>query len=120
MLKNEDDIKRFDVLIESLKVYSKKNNFMFKYKSYEKETNSLYRFGWFFINEYKYSVSSWNFKKNIVVFENENEKKIKYDVDNKTVYGEKFVKDTKITVLMKKIRKSLSNWLGNLSDKLQP
>lgn len=117
---NEKDTTRFNDLIDSLKSYIKINNFTFKYKPYEKETNSLYRFGWFYINGYKYSISSWNFRDNIVVFEEENGEKIKYDIDILNVIGEKFVKDGKIVSLLKKIRSKLSNCLRSLSDKLQP
>jgi len=91
-----------------------------EYKKADRETESLYRFGWFIIDGYKYSISAWSFKKGQVTFEMKNGTKVKYSIPNHMYLGETdFKKDTFIEMIIKKFRTSLSKWLKDLSDKLQ-
>ena len=72
MIRNKNDIERSNRLIESLNNWSKKTNNKFIHEPYQKETETLYRFGWFHINNYKYSISGWKFMDDIVTFERYN------------------------------------------------
>lgn len=122
MLKEKNDITRLESLICSLKIWSRVTHNAFSHYEYEKDTGSLYRFGWFNINGYKYSVSGWKFKEGIVTFENEDTgEKIKYDIMlSRPVNGGHFTKDDFFTGNIKKLRIKVSIWLRKLSDKLQP
>ena len=85
----------------------------------ERDTESLYRFGWFHINGYKYSVSGWSFKKQVVTFENEKGEKVKYSIPNKITFGGDFKKDNLFFSIQKKLRNNLADWLKDLSVKLR-
>lgn len=118
---SEQDNKKLIELINSVNIYIRLNGGSFKHEYIEKDTNSLYRFGWFYINGYKYSLCAWNFRKNIVEFENEHHHdKIKFDINIFDVLNKPFRKDSFITCKIKTIRAKASTFLGNLSDKLQP
>lgn len=118
---NENDVKRSNNLVDSLSVFTFKTTNSVRHLPYEKETNTLYRFGWFYINGYKYSVSGWSFKKGIVTFENESTGcKIKYDLQSNDVVGQKFIKDSCCIKYLKMIRLWLSERLRKISDKLHP
>jgi len=121
MLKEESDIRRLQELTTSLEAWAKATNNSLQCVEFEKNTESLYRFGWFIINGYKYSISGWKFLVGIVVFENELDgTKIKYNIPDKAIIGTAFRKDTWVVSNIKKIRRILSNLLRKLSDKLQP
>lgn len=121
MLKERSDIEKLHKLKESLNQWTEKTSNSFKYTKYEKNSESLYRFGWFFINDYKYSISGWKFGAGIITFENEaNGEKIKYNIGEQSVIGKEFTKDSWIEKVFKTIRYKLSHLLRTWSDKLQP
>jgi hypothetical protein len=121
MLRDKNDIINLDKLIASLKTWSIDSNNVFAHENFKKETGTLNRFGWFYINTYKYSISGWQFKTGIITFENEiNGEKIKFDITASKVIKNKFIKDSKIEMYKKNIRTKLSNWFGEISDKLRP
>jgi hypothetical protein len=120
MLYEESDKNLFKMLDLSLKRFVVLNGFVFKHKPFPKSTGSLYRFGWFYINGYKYSISGWKFKDGLVTFENEKTgEKIKYEIDTFKLKNGEFKKDTFVERIVKSIRNKLSLWLKDLSDKLQ-
>jgi len=110
------DIENLDKLKTSLDA----STYKVRYEQNYRDTESLYRFGWFYINDYKYSVSGWAFLKGIVTFESEDGYKVKYSIPNKLTFVNEFKKDTFISKNIKKVRIKLSKWLKDLSDKLQP
>jgi len=121
MLKEQNDIDRLNELKDSLNDWAVKSNNTIIYDEYEKDTESLYRFGWFIINDYKYSISGWKIAGGIITFENEeNGEKFKYNMGEHEVIAKPFIKDNLVKKLIKKIRFTLSQWLRELSDKLQP
>lgn len=121
MLKEKSDISNLNELLESLRQWSSKTGNYVDQLAYEKPTGSLYRFGWFYINGYKYSISGWKFDDGIVTFENEETgEKVKYNIVQMTVVGKKFKKDTLYTRWLKKIRILISIILRKISDKLHP
>ncbi len=85
----------------------------------DRETESLYRFGWFYVNGYKYSVSGWSFQKQVVTFENEKGEKIKYSIPNKMTFKDDFQTDSFLFGIQKKLRNYLADRLKDLSDKLR-
>ena len=121
MLRDNEDKNRLYYLLNSMNTWAKKTNNAFTHTEFDKETGSLYRFGWFVINGYKYSVSGWKFKEGVVTFEHEDtHEKIKYDIMTCDVMNKKFKKDTFLQHHIKKIRVTFSDLLRTLSDKLQP
>ena len=117
MIRNKNDIERSNKLIESLNNWSKKTNNKFIHETYQKETETLYRFGWFYINNYKYSISGWKFMDDIVTFECETSgTKVKFDINVSNTLNNSFKRDN----LIRKIRSKMSLWLKDLSDKLRP
>lgn len=84
-----------------------------------RDTESLYRFGWFYINDYKYSVSGWSFRKKIVSFEDALGNKVKFSIVDKSTFGGEFKKDGTFLSIKKKISNGLANWLKDISDKLR-
>jgi hypothetical protein len=121
MLKDENDIKRFFELYTSLESWAKTHHNSFQHSEFEKNTESLNRFGWFIINMIKYSISGWNFRDGIVTFESDSfGMKIKYNIGEQRVIGDHFKKDNWFVVITRKVRLNLSNTLRKLSDKLQP
>ena len=113
-MNNLDKI-NYNLLTTSLK----SSPYSVRFEPNNRDTESLYRFGWFYIHEYKYSVSGWSFKKKVVTFECEDGTKVKYSIEEqKTIMGE-FKKDNKIVCINKKIRNRLADWLKDLSDKLR-
>lgn len=119
-MKKLSDTNNFNELFNSLQVYAKSSGSFFKHIKYENETNSLYRFGLFNINGHIYSICSWNFKNNIVVFEHEEtHNKIKYDINNDNVIDQPFFKSSFICCRIKSIKRKLAYILRILSDKLQ-
>lgn len=121
MLRDKMDINRLNELLASLNIWVSKSNNVYSHAELEKDTGSLYRFGWFYINGYKYSVSGWKFKDGIVTFECETTgEKIKYNIVESKVINKVFKKDTLLIGITKKIRTKISMWLKDLSDKLQP
>lgn len=121
MLRDKDDIDKFNLLCCSLNNWASNTNNNVRYIEYKKETGSLYRYGWFIINGYKYSISGWKLKDGIITFENEiSGEKIKYDIINSDVVNKTFIKDSLLISMIKKVRITLSKWLRNISDKLQP
>ena len=120
MLTEKNDIEKLNNLIHSLKIFSISKAMDIKRVDYETHTNSLYRFGWFYINGYKHSISGWNFRKDIIIFEDENTgKKIKYNINTSSVIGEDFIKNSVTTKIQRKLKRKLSRWLRKLSDQLQ-
>lgn len=120
MLTEDNDIHNHTTLHNSLTQWSLNTQNTFSSTPYEKETGSLYRYGWFYINNYKYSISGWNLKTGIVTFEIEaTNEKIKFDINQDGEVSTKFPKDNTITVLEKNIKSKISKWLRNMSDKLQ-
>jgi len=115
-MKTASDRQNYKNLCDSLN----NSKYTVEYEKVERETESLYRFGWFIINGYKYSISAWSFKKGQVTFEMENGIKVKYSIPNHIYFGEtEFKKDTFTEMIIKKLRNGLSKWLKDLSDKLQ-
>ena len=115
-MKTESDRKNYRSLCESLD----KSKYNVDYRKNDRETESLYRFGWFIINGYEYSISAWSFKKGQVTFENDNGVKVKYSIYNKIHFGDtEFKQDNPIEMVVKKVRNGLAKWLKDLSDKLQ-
>lgn len=89
-------------------------------KKNERDTESLYRFGWFYINGYKYSISAWSFQKKVITFESKGGTKVKYSIPNKLTFGPtNFKKDTYLTSIQKRLRNGLADFLKDLSDKLR-
>lgn len=105
--------------LKSLKESLNNSDYSVIIEENSRDTESLYRFGWYHINGYKYSVSGWAFQKNVVTFESETGEKVKYSIsENKSIFGE-FKKDNFIDSIQKKIRNNLADWLKDLSDKLR-
>ncbi len=120
MLREQCDINRLNLLLNSLMIWSKKSKHTVIHKHINYETLSLYRYGWFYINHYKYSISGWQLKDNLVTFENEdNHQKIKYAINENNVINVEFKKDNMYNSFIRKLKKLLSNKLRYLSDKLQ-
>jgi hypothetical protein len=121
MLYEESDKRLFKELEGSLNKFCYSTKAEIYHKPFPKSTGSLYRFGWFYINGYKYSVSGWKFKDGLVTFENEDtHEKVKYSItDNMMRVGE-FKKDGIIEKYVKLLRRKLSKILKELSDKLYP
>jgi len=109
------DNTNYKELVESLR----KTNNKLTLEENDRDTESLYRFGWFHINDYKYSISGWSFRKKIVTFEDTDGNKIKFSVANKLTFEGDFKKDNLITGLTKKIRNGIANYLKDISDKLR-
>lgn len=102
MLKDSNDIDKFNSLMKSLHIWSIVTHGTTSHEEYHKETGSLYRFGWFIINGYRYSVSGWKFKDGIVTFEEENTgSKIKYDIMLSMVLNNDFKKIAFLQPLLK-------------------
>lgn len=121
MLKDEKDQINLSKLLDSLDIWKSKHRWTSVYHiNYEKETGTLYRFGWFIINGYKHSVVGWQFKTGVVTFENEKtHEKIKYDLIDHCVLYSEFKKDNILLSIKKRLFNKLSLWLKDLSDKLQ-
>jgi len=119
---NASDTKLLNKLMASLYMYNIRTRATIDHKPNTKTTGSLYRFGLFYINGYKYSVSGWKFKDDIVTFENEDTgEKFKFSiVEADVIYDKDFKKDGFFEKYVKLIRKKISNTLKDLSDKLQP
>ena len=109
------DKKNYNSLIKSLD----NSHFKVSYSNNNRDTESLYRFGWFTIEDYEYSISAWSFKKRIITFEDKVGNKVKYSIRDKSVIGLPFKKDTLYVSIKKRIKNKLVNWLKDLSDKLQ-
>lgn len=121
MLYEESDKKLFDTLNKSLVKFCYNNGSVMTHKPFPKTSGSLYRFGWFYINGYKYSISGWKFKDGLVTFEREDTgEKIKYSIPDNNLKNGQFKKDGLIEKNVKLIRRVISKWLKDLSDKLQP
>lgn len=105
--------------LELLRDSLNRSNYNVIYEDNERETESLYRFGWFYVYGYKYSVSGWSFQKQVVTFENEIGEKIKYSIPNKITFAGDFTKDGFLFSIQKKLRNNLADWLKDLSDKLR-
>lgn len=117
----DKDKRLFETLMESLEIYTMFNGNTVKHEPLEKTTGSLYRFGWFYINGYKYSVSGWKFRDGLVTFENEETgEKVKYSIPNNAMKVGEFKKDNFLEKYVKLVRRTLSKKLKELSDKLQP
>lgn len=117
MLRDNKDIELLETLITSLNKWQSKNKTDFKHTEHIKETGSLYRFGYWYFYDTKYSISGWKFRDGIVTFENEQTgEKVKYSIDDAIIKNGKFSRDGLLT----KIRKKISQWLKDLSDKLHP
>jgi hypothetical protein len=114
MLDNKDKL-NYEELVQSLR----KTDLKLVLEENTRDTETLYRFGWFHINDYKYSVSGWSFRKKIVTFEDVLGDKIKFSIPDNKIIGTNFKKDNFITYLIKKIRNSLANYLKDISDKLR-
>lgn len=106
--------------LQNLKISLAMAKYIVSYKEPTKNTNSLYRFGYFIINGYEYFISAWSFHSNIVTFENKEGKKVKYNIETKKTIGDDFKTDTVFEKIIKFIRIKLSSLLKDLSDKLQP
>ena len=120
-LLNDNDKMLLNGLISSLQMFAYENGHVISHKPIEKATGSLYRFGWFYINGYKYSISGWKFKDGLVTFENEETgEKVKFSISDNSMKVGKFKKDKFIEKNVKLIRRKISKWLKDLSDKLQP
>jgi len=102
------------LLFTILNSLNKNKQISFKYLPFETPTNSLYRFGWFLINGRKYSVSAINYKKNIVVFEDDKEYKVKYNYKEHKIVYNKFRRLT----FFDKMKYKLASYLGSLSERL--
>lgn len=121
MLREQSDLNNLRSLMCSLKIWATVTNNTISHEEYRKETGSLYRFGWFIINGYKYSISGWKFKEGIVTFEEESTgEKVKYDIMLSRTLNKEFGRDNILTYIIKNARIKLSVLLRNLSDKLQP
>lgn len=121
MLREQTDLNKFNSLMLSLKIWSNVTHNHVEHVGNEKETGTLYRFGWFIINGYRYSISGWKFREGIVTFEEETTgEKIKYDIMLSVVLNKKFKKDSFISSIIKLVRVKSSILLRNISDKLQP
>ena len=112
----ERDKLKFDELIKSLN----SSAYDVQHKPNHRQTESLYRFGWFIINDHIYSISEWSFIKGHVTFESENGYKVKYSIPNKITIDGDFKKNSFIEKITRKVRIKLSTWLKDLSDKLHP
>lgn len=116
----EADKKLFAALDTSLKKYAYHTGSTYSHTPFPKSSGSLYRFGWFYINGYKYSVSGLKFKDGLVTFENESTgEKVKYLIETHELRNGNFKKDTLFEKYVKLVRNKLSLWLKELSDKLQ-
>ena len=113
-MNNLDNV-NYELLVASLNASVDK----LKLEANKRETESLYRFGWFYINGYKYSISGWSFKKQVVSFEREDGEKVKYSIEDKKEIMGNFKKDTKLNSISKKLRNNLADLLKDLSDKLR-
>jgi hypothetical protein len=122
MLREQTDIDNSNKLIASLNKWMSNTDNTYKQTNIGKETGSLYRYGWFYINDHKYSISGWQFRDGIVTFENEKTgEKIKYSIDNADVVNKKtFTKDDWLTKITNRLRFKISIWLREISDILQP
>jgi len=121
MLYEESDKKLFNELNNSLIKFCYSDGSVLRHKTFPKSSGSLYRFGWFYINDYKYSISGWKFKDGLVTFENEETgEKVKYSIPDISMKNGEFKKDGFIEKNVKLIRRKISKWLKDLSDKLQP
>ena len=109
------DNTNYNELVKSLR----KTNNKLKFEHNDRDTESLYRFGWFYINDYKYSISGWSFRKKIVTFEDELGNKVKFSVANRLTFGGDFKKDGIVVGIKKKFRNGIANWLKDISDKLR-
>ena len=104
---------------EKLKKSFGDSNFNVVFEDNDRETESLYRFGWFYINNYKYNISAWSFQKNIVTFESINGLQVKYNMSSKLTTMNTFKQDTLFVTFQRKIRNGLADFLKDLSDKLR-
>ena len=121
MLREQTDLNKFHSLMCSLEIWATVTHNQVDHAEFEKESGSLYRFGWFIINGYRYSISGWKFREGIVTFEEETTgEKIKYDIMLSRVLNKEFKRDSLISSIVKKTRIKLSVWLRKISDKLQP
>lgn len=117
---NTKDEELLQMLLKSLENWAKKTKNKIRHERFEKETGTLYRFGLFYVNGYKYSISGWVFNKNIVTFENEkNGSKVKFDIDGEKIIYSFFVKDGLLVSYKKGIKNYFSRLFGELSDKLR-
>jgi len=114
MMSDKDNI-NYDELVVALRATNNKLTL----EQNSRDTESLYRFGWFYINNYKYSISGWSFRKKIVTFEDLDGNKIKFSIVNKLTFGGEFKKDSFFITVSKKIRNSIANYLKDISDKLR-
>jgi len=114
MMDSKDKL-NYEELVQALR----KTNIKLTLEENARDTESLYRFGWFHINDYKYSVSGWSFRKKIVTFEDVDGNKIKFSIANKLTFGGDFKKDNLIAGITKKIRNGIANYLKDISDKLR-
>ena len=121
MLKEQSDINKFNSLMCSLEIWGKATHNHVTHEEFGKDSGSLYRYGWFIINGYRYSISGWKIREGIVTFEREDTgEKVKFDIMLSRTVSNEFQRDSFITKITKKIRILLSVWLRKLSDKLQP
>ena len=120
MLKDSKDKIKLEELMDSLYKWSMKSMYYsILHTEYEKDTGTLYRFGWFFINDEKYAVVSWQFSKGFVTFEHDKtHEKIKFNINES-----EFIKDIKTPSIYfrfkRRILNRVSKLLKELSDKLQ-
>ncbi len=121
MLKEQADLNKFSSLMCSLEIWATVTHNHVSHEEYEKDSGSLYRFGWFVINGYRYSISGWKIREGIVTFEREDTgEKVKFDIMLSRTVNNEFQRDGFFTKITKKSRILLSVWLRKLSDKLQP
>ena len=107
------------VLLASVRQYCKctRGKIWFSHEDFDRDTNTLYRYGYFYFNHERHSISAWSKHKKVVTFENEADNvKFKYSYErHKIVYG-KLPRFKLLHILRSKV----SIWLKDLSDKLQP
>lgn len=121
MLREQSDLNKFNSLMCSLEIWATVTHNTVSHEEYNKESGSLYRYGWFIINGYRYSISGWKFREGIVTFEEESTgEKIKYDIMLSRVLNKEFKRDNFVSSIVKKTRIKLSVLLRKISDKLQP
>jgi len=107
-------------LLNSLHIWTVKSHNKVIHKPFEKHTCSLYRFGWFYINDYEYSISEWRFRNGIIkFFTEETGDYITFNINTSEVIGNSFVKDSWPLYISKKIRINIVKVLRKLIDKLQ-
>ncbi len=121
MLKDNKEKNYLLELLCSLYIWKKTSIFnTLDHQEYAKETGTLYRFGWFYINGYKYAIVSWQFNNGIVTFEEETtHHKIKYNIQKHYTLTDEFKKDAFLISIKKKVLNCISSWLKDLSDKLR-